>query len=92
MEHFDFHVAVEVCERFAADTADSTLCEMVIESATIVAILESGSKKKIVSASRRCNTRTACAPLDFSVEHPSPRLRLAEESGRYNSTFRVSLG
>jgi hypothetical protein len=39
-------------DRFAADTAASTVCEIVIESATIVAILESVLEKKIVSASR----------------------------------------
>jgi len=34
IERFDGHVALEVCERFAADTAASTVCEIVIESAT----------------------------------------------------------
>jgi len=34
MEQFDVHVALDVCESFAADTAASTVCESVIESAT----------------------------------------------------------
>src|SRR5262249_53318569 len=46
IERSDVHVALEVCERFAADTAASTVCEIVIETATIVAILESGSKTR----------------------------------------------
>jgi hypothetical protein len=37
MERFDVHVALELCERFAADTAASIVCKIVIESATIVA-------------------------------------------------------
>ena len=40
MERFDVHVAFDVCERFAADTAASTVCEMVVESATFVANLD----------------------------------------------------
>jgi hypothetical protein len=50
MERVDFHVALE-------------LCEIVSESATIVAILKSGWKKKIVSAGGRCNGREASARL-----------------------------
>src|SRR4029077_2043830 len=49
MERFDFHVAQEVCE-------------IVSESATIVAILESVLRKRSFRRVAETNTRAACAP------------------------------